>query len=188
MVKKTLLANGVSTFFINDKLAVINGLRKFKNPPSWLVIFLVVSFNKIPLFSKDLITFIISFISLLVRVIPEPVTYYLLNLCFCLSRKYFPKFRAIYVSFLATLDKIFPKIGLSRRTPPNCTILDNWIFENFILADEPFAKALRIFETYVLVSNNLCGKLVSSLEFPIKFDERFKVNLVPFFIADFQIA
>ena len=45
-------------------------------------------------------------------------------------------------------------------------------FENFILADEPFAKALRIFETCALVNNNLCGKLVSSLEFPIKFDKR----------------
>ena len=36
---KTLLANGVSTFFINGKTAVINGLRKFKNPSSWLVFF-----------------------------------------------------------------------------------------------------------------------------------------------------
>ena len=43
------------------------------NFPFWLVIFLVVPFNEISLFSKDLITFIISFISLFVRVIPEPV-------------------------------------------------------------------------------------------------------------------
>ena len=48
-------------------------LIKFKKPPFWLVIFLVVHFNKIPLFSKDLITFIISFTSLFVRVIPKPV-------------------------------------------------------------------------------------------------------------------
>ena len=26
-----------------------------------------------------------------------------------------------------------------------------WVFKNFILADEPFGKALRIFETYVLI-------------------------------------
>ena len=26
---------------------------------------------------------------------------------------------------------------------PDCTILDNLVFENFILADEPFAKALK---------------------------------------------
>ena len=49
------------------------------------------------------------------------------------------------------------------------------------------AKALRISETCVLVNNNLCGKLVSSLELPIKFDERFKVTSVPFFNADFNL-
>ena len=48
---------------------------------------------------------------------------------------------------------------------PDFIILDNLFFENFILADEPFAKALRIFETCVSVNNNLCGKLVSLLEF-----------------------
>ena len=31
---KTCLANGVSTRFINGKPAVINGLRKLRNPPS----------------------------------------------------------------------------------------------------------------------------------------------------------
>ena len=71
--------------------------------------------------------------------------------------------------------------------PPDCIILDNCTLENFILADEPFAKALRIFETCVLFSNNLCGKLVSSLELPIKFDEWFEVTSVPFFIADFSL-
>ena len=35
----------------------------------------------------------------------------------------------------------------SNRNYPNFTILDNWIFENFILADEPFAKSLHIFRT-----------------------------------------
>ena len=73
-LNKTFLANGVSTLFINGKPAVINGLRKFKNPPSWLVIFLVVPCNKITLFSKDLITLIIFFISLFVRVISFPKT------------------------------------------------------------------------------------------------------------------
>ena len=32
-----------------------------------------------------------------------------------------------------------------------------------MLADEPFAKALRILENFVSVNNTLCGKLVSSL-------------------------
>ena len=133
---KTLLASERGTLFINGKLALINDLRKFRNPPSWMVIFVVVPLNKIPLLSKDLITFITSFISLFVGVIPEPlpVIYYLLNLSICLFKKFFPKFLAISVPFLATLDKIFPKITMSQRPPPNCTILDNWV-ENFILAD-----------------------------------------------------
>ena len=35
--------------------------------------------------------------------------------------------------------------GLYARSPSCSTILDNWVFEKFILANEPFAKALRIF-------------------------------------------
>ena len=72
-----------------------------------------------------------------VRVVPEhlPVINSLLNLSICLSRKLFPKFLAISVPFLATLDKIFPKIGMLQITPPNYTILTNCVFENFISAD-----------------------------------------------------
>ena len=73
------------------------------------------------------------------------------------------------------------------RNPPNYTILDNWVSENFVLADKPFAKALQIFGTCVLVNSNLCRKLVLSLELPIKFDERFKVTSVPFLIPDFNL-
>ena len=70
--------------------------------------------------------------------------------------------------------------GGPNRNPPNCTILDNWVLENFILTDESFAKALQTFEAGVSVNNILSRKLVSSLEFPIKFDERFKVTSAPF--------
>ena len=49
---KILLDDGVGTIFINGKPAVINGLGKLRKVPSSLVTFLVVSFNKIPLFSK----------------------------------------------------------------------------------------------------------------------------------------
>ena len=66
--------------------------------------------------------------------------------------------------------------------------LDHWVFITFIVAHEPFVKTLRIFETYALVYNNLCGKLVLSLEFPIIFDKRFKVISVPFFIEDFNLT
>ena len=47
------------------------------------------------------------------------------------------------------------------KNPPDYIILANWIFEIFILVVKPFVEALRIFETCVLVNNNLCGKLVS---------------------------
>ena len=75
----------------------------------------------------------------------------------------------------------------AHRNYPDCTILDKWTFENIILADEPFAKSLHIFETCVSVNNNLCRKQVSSLEFPVKSGERFKVTAVPFFLADFNL-
>ena len=46
-------------------------------------------------------------------------------------------------------------------------------------------KTLQSLETCLLVNNNLCEKLVSSLEFPITFDKRFKATSVLFFILDF---
>ena len=67
----------------------------------------------------------------------------------------------------------------------DCTILWNWVFDNFILAEELFAKALESFETYVLVNNNLGRKLFSSS--PTASDESFKITSVPFFVPDFNI-
>ena len=63
---------------------------------------------------------------------------------------------------------------------PDCLILCNWVFDSFILADELFAKSLRSLRTRVLVNNNLCRKLVSSLELPIIINGRLKVTSVPF--------
>ena len=37
------------------------------------------------------------------------------------------------------------KLGRPKRNLPECMILDNWVFGNFILADEPFEKASWIF-------------------------------------------
>ena len=62
----------------------------------------------------------------------------------------------------------------------------NRVYNNFILADEPFAKALRSLETCVLVNNNLCGKLFSSLKQSTTFNESFKVTAVPLFVLDFN--
>ena len=61
----------------------------------------------------------------------------------------------------------------------NPPILFYWVFDNFILADELFVKALWSLETFVLVNNNLCTKI------PTTFDESFKVTSVPYFITDF---
>ena len=47
------------------------------------------------------------------------------------------------------------------RNPSECIILDNWVFDNLISVDELFTKAVRRFATYLLVDNNLWGKLVS---------------------------
>ena len=58
-------------------------------------------------------------------------------------------------------------------------------FDNFILAKEPFAKAIRSFETCVLVNSNLWGKLFSALKSPTTFDETFKVTSASFFILSF---
>ena len=58
---------------------------------------------------------------------------------------------------------------------PNCSI------------NEPFVTALRVFETCVLVNNNFCRKLVSSLESPIISNNRFKVTSVLFSIPDFNL-
>ena len=59
-------------------------------------------------------------------------------------------------------------------------ILDNWVLGNFTLVDEVVAKASGRIKTCVLVNNNLCQKLVSSLELPITFHERFKITSVSF--------
>ena len=56
-----------------------------------------------------------------------------------------------------------------------------------MLAEELFPKALRNIETCVLVDNNLCAKLFSSLESPTTFNESFKVTSLPFFIPDFHL-
>ena len=60
------------------------------------------------------------------------------------------------------------------KDPPECVILCNWVFDNLILPKEP--SALMFLETCVLVNNNLCEKLFSSLESLTAFDEIFKVT------------
>ena len=78
-------------------------------------------------------------------------------------------------------------LGGPNRNPLSCAILNKLVFESFMLVDEPFDKVIRVIETSVSINNNLCGKLISSLEFPIKFEKRFKFTSVPFFISDFNV-
>ena len=73
MVSKFILAKGKSTFFINGIPTFIDLPRKLSDPPSWIITFAIVSFNKISLFSKTLFTFITCFISFFINVVPESV-------------------------------------------------------------------------------------------------------------------
>ena len=73
-------------------------------------------------------------------------------------------------TFLVKAEPVFsngPR-GLTKN-PADCSFSDSWVFDIVILADELFAKASRSLETCVLSNNNLCEKLVSSLELPITF-------------------
>ena len=73
------------------------------------------------------------------------------------------------------------------RNCPDCPILCNSVFDNFVLADKPFAKPLRSFETCVFANRTLFQQLFSSLESPTTSDESFKVTLVMCFIPDFTL-
>ena len=86
-----------------------------------------------------------------------------------------------------SLTNLVALSGSRNKNPPNCAILDSWVFDNFILADEFFGKALRSLETCLSVNNNLCEKLVWSLESIINFNEKFKVTSVTLFIPDFNL-
>ena len=62
------------------------------------------------------------------------------------------------------------------RNRPDCPILCNCVFDNFILVKELFAKAWQSLKTCVLVNNNLHIKLFSSLKLSTIFGESFKVT------------
>ena len=63
----------------------------------------------------------------------------------------------------------------SPRHLPVFIILEIYIFNSSKLTDELTEKALQSLITYLLVSNNLCGKLVPSLELQTIFDHILKV-------------
>ena len=65
--------------------------------------------------------------------------------------------------FFIKSSPIFSRKSLPKNLP-DCLILCNWVFHNFKLADELFAKALQNLETFVLFNYNFCRKLFSLLE------------------------
>ena len=72
------------------------------------------------------------------------------------------------------------------RNPPDCIILDIWVFVNLISVDDWLVKVLRRFVTCLLVNNNLWQKLVSSS--PKIFDDNLKTTSVSFFLLQTSIC
>ena len=95
-------------------------------------------------------------------------------------------FRTITKNWFAFNENVLKPFSLSKN-PLDCSILYNWDFDNFILAEKPFEKVLKSLKTCLLVNNNLYEKLFSLLESPTTCDESFKVTSVPFFILDFNL-
>ena len=62
----------------------------------------------------------------------------------------------------------------------------SWVFDSLILPNKLNAKDFWRFPTCLLVNNNLCGKLVSSLELSLMFDDSLRITSVLFFVADFN--
>ena len=85
----------MTKFFIKGKPISVNGARKLpRNPPSCLLLFSVIPFNKIRLFSRGSIIFTIYSVSLFVScsyTIPEPNNFelFLLVTFIPLSKKNF---------------------------------------------------------------------------------------------------
>ena len=72
-----------------------------------------------------------------------------------------------------------------RNNPLDCpkNFRDYAIEFLIVLANELFPKALQSLERWVLVNNDLCGKVLSSLESLTTFDESFKVTAVTIFYS-----
>ena len=90
------------------------------------------------------------------------------------------------ITFLINGNPVFSNVPRGLPTnPPDCVILDNWVFDNLISVEEWFAKALRRLAACLLVNKDLWGKLVSLS--PIIFDDNLKTTSVSFFVADFNL-
>ena len=161
----------------------------------FLIVALTPFFNK-PDSSSDLAIFMISFIAsleIINFVVPDPNIF--LWIAASVADAAAVNHNGIKMLLANVLSTFFIK-GKQKfsngpeslpKNPPSCPILCNWVFDNFTLAEELFAKALRWFETCVLDNNSLCGKLLLSLESQTTFDENFKVILITFFIPNYKL-
>ena len=138
---------------------------------SCLIVSVTLFINK-PHSSGDLTIFIKSFISsfkIINAAVPDPNNFLRINA----SVSDATADKALFAYVLSTFPtKCHPIVSNGSeslpKNPIDCPTLCNYVFDNFTLVAESFAKALHSFETFVLVNNNLCRKLFSSLEPPTK--------------------
>ena len=109
--------------------------------------------------SRDLIVFIISFISsfdIVIIVISDRKISFFFFLFAAVNPNGITRLLANGFSTFFIKDKsIFSNVPESQpKLSPDCSILDNWVFDNFILTDEQFEKALRSVESWLLLTNN----------------------------------
>ena len=72
-------------------------------------------------------------------------------------------------TFPIKMNPVFSNSPKSQpKNSPDCPILCNWVFNNFISAEELLAKDLRRLETCALL-NNISRKLISLLESSVTF-------------------
>ena len=129
---------------------------------SFLIVLLTSFINK-PDSSSDLTIFIISIISSLkvINVVTHDPNIFLWIAASAADTAVVNPYgiKTLASSGLSTLFiKVNPAFSNDPKSlpknPPHYPILCNWVFDNFILAEELFAKAFRSFETCVLVNNN----------------------------------
>ena len=129
---------------------------------------------------------------MLVSVISEPSLYVnlLLSIFISLYLKYFLAFLSNICTPRFTTDKTGPKKEI--KNPPDCTVVQVGDFENYILPNEQFtiyknlAKLQKCKQEF---GKNKCGKIASSLELPVTFDERyFGIIFFPFIDFDFLLS
>lgn len=65
------------------------------------------------------------------------------------------------------------------RNPMNCAMLDIWVLDNLILANQLFTKDLQSLENCLSVNSKLCEKLVSLA--PMKFFDNLRSTSVVIF-------